>query len=76
LIGEIISGGLYLEGHVFVRFLSKSGFMELLLRGTPEGARRRAFFLSLTIHNGYELTLLEAIVFENFRTQVKELLAI
>jgi hypothetical protein len=68
LIGEIISGGLYLEGHVFVRFLSESVFMELLRRGTPEGARRRAFFLSLTIHNGNELTLLETIVFENLGT--------
>jgi hypothetical protein len=51
-------------------------FMELLRRGTPEGARRRAFFLSLTIHNRNELTLLEAVVFENLRTQVKELLAV
>jgi hypothetical protein len=76
LIGEIISRGLYLKGYVFVRFLSESIFVELLRRGTPEGARRRAFFLSLTIHNGYELTLLEAIVFENLGTQVKELLAV
>ena len=56
--------------------LSEFIFMELLRRGTSEGARGRTFFLSLAIHNRNELTLLKTVVLENLGAQIKEFLAV
>jgi hypothetical protein len=56
--------------------LSESIFLELLGRGTSEGARGRTFFLSLAIHYRNELTLLKTVVLKNLGTQIKELLAV